>query len=65
MTDTGFGIPKENLDKIFDPFFVGSKLTKGTSWWHGGIVRGTVGLNVYSQMNWGTTFKGHLCPFRL
>ena len=30
FTDTGCGIPKENLNKIFDPFFTTKRDWKGT-----------------------------------
>lgn len=29
ISDTGFGIPKENIDKIFDPFFTTSTTVRG------------------------------------
>ncbi|MBW2741406.1 MAG: two-component sensor histidine kinase, partial [Deltaproteobacteria bacterium] len=29
-SDTGAGIPKENLSKIFDPFFTTKEVGKGT-----------------------------------
>ena len=60
ITDTGHGIPKENLDKIFDPFFT----TKDTG--HGvglglaisfGIVKEHKGtISVESEVGKGTTF---------
>jgi signal transduction histidine kinase len=30
VTDTGIGIPKENMSKIFTPFFTTKKMGKGT-----------------------------------
>jgi nitrogen-specific signal transduction histidine kinase len=30
VTDTGIGIPKENMDKLFTPFFTTKKMGKGT-----------------------------------
>ncbi len=30
VSDTGCGIPKENLHKIFEPFFTTKKMGKGT-----------------------------------
>ena len=60
FTDTGHGIPKENLEKIFDPFFT----TKDTG--HGvglglaisyGIIKEHNGtLSVESEVGKGTTF---------
>jgi two-component system NtrC family sensor kinase len=60
ITDTGHGIPKENLDKIFDPFFT----TKDTG--HGvglglaisfGIIKEHKGtISVESEVGKGTTF---------
>ena len=59
VTDTGCGIPKENLNKIFDPFF-STKGQKGTGlglsviW---GIVDNHNGtIDVESEIGRGTTF---------
>ncbi len=53
VTDTGMGIPRENLDKIFEPFFTTKDVNKGTGLGlstvvaivksHGGMI------NVYSE----------------
>ncbi len=60
ITDTGHGIPKENLTQIFEPFY-STKGTKGTglglavSW---GIVQQHGGtLDVESEVGKGTTFN--------
>ncbi len=59
VADTGCGIKKENLKKIFDPFYT----TKVTGRGLGlaallGIVRGHKGaIRVYSEPGKGTTFK--------
>ncbi len=60
FTDTGEGIPEENLDKIFEPFFTTKKVGEGTGLGlsvsygliknHGGEIR------VKSKKKQGTTF---------
>lgn len=69
VKDTGCGIPKENLDRIFEPFFstkqnvVGSGTGLGLAMVYG-IVRQTEGfIKVESILNKGTTFSIHLPRF--
>lgn len=70
VSDSGSGIPPENLGQIFDPFFttrdVGDGIGIGLSIVHG-IVRKNGGfIKVESQINKGSTFKVFLpspaCP---
>lgn len=64
VTDTGMGIPQENLAKIFDPFFTTKPPGKGTglglSICHGIIEKlgGTIGVT--SRVGKGTTFAVEL-----
>lgn len=67
IQDSGAGIPKENLDRIFDPYFTtkkkGSGLGLATSYSiirnHGGIIE------VRSEVNRGSTFTIYLPASRL
>jgi len=64
VTDSGCGIPPENLRRIFDPFFTTKEPGKGTGLGLStalGIVRSHGGfITVKSTPGTGTTFKVHL-----
>jgi signal transduction histidine kinase len=60
ISDTGKGIPEENLNKLFDPFFTTKEVGKGTglglSISHGIIEKHHGRIEVDSKVGEGTTF---------
>lgn len=64
ITDTGVGIPKENLDKLFTPFFTTKEKGKGVGLGlpvvHGIVEQHKGKIVVKSELNAGTTFTIYL-----
>ncbi|MEW6108360.1 MAG: response regulator [Nitrospirota bacterium] len=64
VSDTGFGINEDDMDRIFDPFFTTKEMGKGTGLGLAivhSVVNGHKGfIRVFSQKNMGTTFKIYL-----
>jgi len=61
FTDTGTGIPEENIEKLFDPFFTTKEVGHGTGLGlaisYGIIERHKGSIDVRSEVGTGTTFE--------
>ena len=64
ISDTGHGIEKKGIDKIFDPYFTTKEKGEGTGMGlavvHGIVKTYGGGITVYSELEKGTTFHVYL-----
>ena len=64
ISDTGQGIPKESIARIFDPFYTTKEVGKGTglglSITHGIIKKHNGTIDIDSEVGKGTTFTIHI-----